>query len=101
MKKKIANSVVNIIIIAYISIMLADIVVEKIKELWLYLNFLQNPPLKQFQTDFIKESVKMSQKGIASKLNELQGFVMGLLLSTAKVLTKSEKQTIEPDKQEL
>jgi len=85
MKIKNLNNVVNIIILIYISTMVITIVCESIKEIWLYKQYLDNSPMRpQFQTDFLKESIKMIWKNIASKLTEIQAFITGLIVGVVK-----------------
>lgn len=85
MKSKNLNNIINIIILIYISTMVVVIVCESIKEIWLYKQYLDNAPMRpQFQTDFLKESIKMIWKNIASKLTEIQTFIIGFIAGFAK-----------------
>lgn len=93
MKKKKVNFLVNFIITFYISIAAYDIYTEKTKESELYKKFLEVKPSRlQWQTDFIKESVKMSQKSVAARINELQAFIVGILLSSARFVIKDDEE---------
>lgn len=87
--QKKVNNIVNYLIFIYVGIVIFDILKETIKELYLYKQFLyNNPPKAQFQTDFIKETIKMGTKSIASKISELQTFIMGLILGGVKSKVK-------------
>jgi len=99
MKDKL-NSVIDYILLAvlfsYVGLVIFDIVLEKSKEIWMYKEFLkQEKPLAQWQTNFIKETLKMTQKGINSRITELSGLGLGLLGGVRLGNKKKEKSKTE------
>lgn len=93
MKIRNKKDIINYLIIAYIFVLLFNVLFETIKEMYLYHEYLKIEPTRpQFQTDFLKESIKMIWRGIQSSILNLQNFITGLILGYSK---KQDKKTKE------
>ena len=62
--------------------------------MYLYHEYLKTDPTRpQFQTDFLKESIKMIWRGVQGSILNLQNFITGLILGYNKKTNQKEEKS--------